>query len=131
MSRQDPVPRPAQPRPFTFDEAVAAVNNETYYIQDLHIKDVRGRDVYTVSTTVLHPAKQTSGHLHELDNELYEFIEGKGVMIVGKLAIFVQAGDFIFVEKTMFHKVINSSNSVDLTFRCYFTGKILRPHLGK
>lgn len=129
MSNEELVPR-NQPRPYTFSEAVTAKNNATYTIQDLHIKDTKGRDVYTVSTTVLHPAKQTSGHLHELDNELYEFIEGNGVMIVGKLAVFVAAGDFIYVEKTQFHKVINSSNSVDLIFRCYFTGKIQRPHLG-
>lgn len=125
------VPRAAGPRPFTFDEAITAIDNATYRIQDLHIKDSRGRDVFTISTTVLHPSMQTSGHLHELDNEIYEFIEGKGVMLVGKLAIFVEAGDFVYVEKTQFHKVINSSNSVDLTFRCYFNGKIQRPHLGK
>lgn len=131
MSSNEALVPKSQPRPFTFGEAVIAKNNETYRIQDLHIKDTKGRDVFTVSVTVLHPAKQTSGHLHELDNELYEFIEGRGVMIVGKLAIFVEAGDFVYVEKTQFHKVINDSNSVNLIFRCYFAGKIQRPHLGK
>jgi len=117
------------PRVFTFDEAKLKRNDKTYQITDLNIQNTKGRIVFTVSVTVLHPAMQTSGHMHGNETEVYEFVEGQGIMIVRKLSLFVKAGDFVFVDKGDFHKVINISKSSDLIFRCYMNGEIERPHL--
>lgn len=126
MSQIKKVPANPEPRAFTFDEARLIVNSPTYQITDLNIYDTRGRIVFTLSVTVLHGGKQTRGHAHEIDNEIYEFSSGQGIMMLGKLAINVQAGDLVYVEKTTFHKVINTSMASDLVFRCYFTGEINR-----
>lgn len=125
-------PSKAELRAFTFDEAKTVVDNDRYSIQDLNLYDSRGRVVFTLSVTVLHIGKQTKGHSHPQphENEVYEFIEGNGIMMIDTSALNVKAGDYIFVEAGRFHKVINISNASDLVFRCYFAGQIRRPHLG-
>ena len=126
----------ADMRCYTMDEANIVVDNETYRIQDLHMFDQRGRIVRTVSTTVLHRGKQTSGHINTIlrganvdETELYQFLEGTGIMMLDKLAIPVNAGDWVYIEKGRFHKVINTSNASDLIFVTFFNGEISRPHL--
>lgn len=123
-------------RAYTWEESELVVDNETYKIQDLHLYDQRGRIVRTISTTILHRRKQTSGHINTIlrganidETELYQFIEGTGIMLLDKLAINVNAGDWVYVEKGRFHKVINTSNASDLIFMTYFNGEISRPHL--
>jgi mannose-6-phosphate isomerase-like protein (cupin superfamily) len=114
-----------------FDEAIQVVDNAKYKIQDLNLVNTKGSIAFTVSITVLKPGQQTTGHTHQLNDEFYEFIEGEGFMMIGREAKAVKAGDFIVVERTNFHKVINVSNASALIFRCYFTGQIKRPHLIK
>lgn len=119
----------SQLRPFTFDEAQIVRNDDTYMIQDLNLYDRLGRIVFTISITILHVGKQTRGHTHPHDSEVYEFSEGTGWMLIGTEGINVKAGDCVLVEAGQFHKVINTSNASDLAFRCYFAGQIKRPHL--
>jgi mannose-6-phosphate isomerase-like protein (cupin superfamily) len=116
-------------RPVTMDEAKIIVDNDTYRITDLYLYDTRGRIVYTISTTILRIGRQTRGHAHPNDSEVYEFLEGEGIMMIDYTAINVKAGQIIFVEKTRTHKVINTSQASELIFRCYFAGEIRRPHL--
>ena len=116
-------------RPFTFDEVQTVRNDDTYRIEDLNLYDSQGRIIFTVSVTTLHIGKQTRGHTHPHESEIYEFVEGTGFMMIGSQAIAVKPGDFIFVEAGNFHKVVNMSNASDLIFRCYFAGQIRRPHL--
>jgi mannose-6-phosphate isomerase-like protein (cupin superfamily) len=111
------------------DEAKLVVDNETYQIRDLNLYDTRGKIMFTVSVTVLKTGKQTKGHSHIDTSEVYEFTEGSGLMLIDATAMTVTAGDYIFVERGRFHKVINISQASDLVFRCYFTGEIRRPHL--
>jgi mannose-6-phosphate isomerase-like protein (cupin superfamily) len=95
----------------------------------LNLYDSSGRIVFTISTTVLRSGQQTSGHEHANDSEVYEFVEGHGTMIVDNSTINIKSGDYVFVEKGKYHKVINLSKSCDLLFKCYFNGEIKRPHL--
>jgi oxalate decarboxylase/phosphoglucose isomerase-like protein (cupin superfamily) len=105
------------------------VDNEVYAIRDLNLYDSKGRIVFTISTTALRPGQQTFGHKHANDPEVYEFVEGNGRMILDNSTINVKSGDFVFVEESKYHKVINLSTSSDLVFKCYFYGEIRRPHL--
>ena len=104
------------------------VDNEVYTIRDLNLYDSKGRIVFTISTTILKPGQQTFGHKHA-NAEVYEFVEGYGTMILHNSTINVKSDDFVFVEESKFHKVMNLSAVSDLVFRCYFNGEIKRPHL--
>jgi mannose-6-phosphate isomerase-like protein (cupin superfamily) len=111
------------------DEAKTIVDNDTYQIRDLNLYDTRGKIMFTMSLTILKIGKQTKGHSHADNSEVYEFTEGSGLMLIDSTAVSVKAGDYIFVERGRFHKVINISQASDLIFRCYFAGEIRRPHL--
>ena len=110
------------------DEKIV-VDNEIYKIVDLNLYDSNGRIAFTISSTTLRAGQQTSGHKHAKESEVYEFIEGHGQMILDDTTVTVKPGDYIFVEESKYHKVINLSNSNDLMFKCYFNGEIRRPHL--
>jgi mannose-6-phosphate isomerase-like protein (cupin superfamily) len=113
---------------FSNSEAKTVVDNEIYAIRDLNLYDSKGRIVFTISTTVLRSGQQTFGHKHA-NPEVYEFVEGYGTMILDNSTINVKSGDYVFVEESNYHKVINLSKSSDLVFKCYFNGEIKRPHL--
>jgi mannose-6-phosphate isomerase-like protein (cupin superfamily) len=111
----------------TLDEAVVIVDNTTYNIADLELYDSQGVPRVTISKTVLHGGQQTRGHSHRDDDETYYFVDGDGIMLLNNTAVMVTAGDYIFVEKGVFHKMINTSKDGDLTFICQFPGKAARP----
>jgi mannose-6-phosphate isomerase-like protein (cupin superfamily) len=93
-------------------------------------KVVRESDVYTVidvsnlehltaSLTILHPGKETSGHSHEMADEVYFFLEGKGEIQVGQERYAVKKGDVILIPRGNFHKTFNHTKS-DIRFLCVF-----------
>ena len=49
-------------------------------------------DNLVVSKTILHPRKNTTGHNHPGQEEVYHFISGEGYMILGDETINVEAG---------------------------------------
>tara|TARA_R100000005_G_C4948251_1_gene169898 strand:+ start:421 stop:792 length:372 start_codon:yes stop_codon:yes gene_type:complete len=83
-----------------------------------------------VSKTTLHPGKETSGHNHSGQEEVYIFIRGSGKMVVGTNTYNVKAGDTILIPDGDFHKVWNISEHdsdfkypiCDLEFICVFDG---------
>ena len=82
----------------------------------------------TVSKTVLHAGMQTRGHTHRDDDELYYFVEGDGIMVLNNTSLMVTAGDYVFVERGVFHKMVNTSKGEgDLIFICQFPGRASRP----
>ena len=95
---------------------------------------VKSNDVYTVidntdltslvvSKTVLHPQKETTGHSHEGQEEVYQFVYGTGRIEVGQNKFDVSAGDVVLIPDGLFHKVWNVSLVEDLVFVCVFDGK--------
>lgn len=110
-------------------KARTVVDNDVYRIVDLNLYDSKGCIAFTISTTVLRSGQQTFGHNHANDSEVYEFVEGHGTIILDNITINVKSGDYVFVEKGKYHKVINLSKANDLVFKCYFNGEIKRPHL--
>jgi mannose-6-phosphate isomerase-like protein (cupin superfamily) len=110
-------------------EPITVVDNEIYRILDLNLYDSNGRIVFTISTTILKAGQETFGHKHSQDSEVYEFVEGHGVMVLDDITTHVKSGDYVYVEEGKFHKVINLSKSSNLVFKCYFSGEIKRPHL--
>ncbi|MEM7815628.1 MAG: cupin domain-containing protein [Candidatus Aenigmatarchaeota archaeon] len=94
------------------------------------VKPIRDTDVYSVhdlgflehlnvSMTILHKGKETSGHSHQNEEEVYLFLRGKGKMRLGEKFLDVKKGDVILVSKGLFHKVFNKGRG-DLVFFCVF-----------
>ena len=75
-----------------------------------------------LSQTILHVSQNTTGHYHEGQEEVYFFMYGKGMMIVGEEKFDVQSGDIVLIPDGLFHKVFNTGES-DLVFNCVFDGK--------
>ena len=93
-------------------------DNETYMVIDN--TDLEG---LVVSKTILHPGKETSGHRHAGQEEVYHFIHGCGEMKLDDYTFSVRAGDVVLIHDGVFHKVFNKSLTEDLTFLCVFDGK--------
>lgn len=99
---------------------------------------IRDTDVYvvednttlknlTLSKTILHPGKCTSGHSHPGLEEVYYFISGYGTMQLHDSKFPVQSGDIVLIPDGAFHKVFNqatwedeSDSKSDLVFICVF-----------
>ena len=76
-----------------------------------------------VSKTILHPGKNTTGHNHPGQEEVYHFVSGEGYMEVGDETISVSQGSIVLIPDGHFHKVWNTSEIEDLIFICVFDGK--------
>ena len=75
-----------------------------------------------LSSTRLNPGKQTTGHKHEGQEEVYLFVEGTGEMLLDDNRFSVKAGDTVLIEDGVFHRVYNTSNA-ELYFVCVFDGQ--------
>ena len=88
------------------------------------VKDNKFLNNLVLSSTRLNPGKQTSGHRHAGQEEVYIFVSGKGQMIVDGdeyKSFSVEAGDIVLIPDGAFHQVINNS-SEELYFVCVFDG---------
>ena len=74
-----------------------------------------------LSSTLLHPGKQTTGHEHQGQEEVYFFVAGSGEMLINEERFEVNSGDINLIENGEFHRVPNTSQS-DLYFVCVFDG---------
>ena len=95
-------------------------SNETY-----DVIDNTDLNNLVVSKTILHEGKETSGHNHKGQEEVYIFQEGSGAMIVGKDTFLVSKGSIVLIPDGAFHKVWNTSNykaNNPLIFICVFDG---------
>ena len=98
-------------------------SNETY-----NVIDNTSLNGLIVSKTELHSGKQTSGHNHTGQEEVYIFMKGEGKMVVGTNTYNVKAGDTVLIPDGDFHKVWNTTGYDitgygDLEFICVFDGK--------
>ena len=102
-------------------------SNETY-----DVIDNTNLEKLIVSKTVLHVGKETGGHNHSGQEEVYIFTKGHGKMIVGEETFIVRGagsnaeGSIILIPDGAFHKVWNTSpytsTNDDLEFICVFDG---------
>ena len=92
--------------------------NDTYVVVDN--TSLRG---LVVSKTILHPEKETGGHSHAGQEEVYQFVHGHGRMLVDQNMYDVRTGDVVLIPDGAFHKVFNDSKCEDLVFVCVFGGK--------
>ena len=75
-----------------------------------------------VSKTILHIGKNTTGHKHPGQEEVYHFISGEGYMELDEEILTVRPGSIVLIPDGAFHKVFNTGLE-DLVFVCVFDGK--------
>lgn len=92
-------------------------DNETYVL-----KDNKTLKNLVVSSTNLKPRQQTRGHSHAGQEEVYQFVSGKGSIQIGEEFFDVSPGDIFLIPDGAFHKVFNNSDE-HLYFVCVFDGK--------
>ena len=95
-------------------------SNETY-----DVIDNTNLNNLIVSKTILHEGKETSGHNHKGQEEVYIFTNGQGTMVVDDKEYDVKTGDIVLIPDGAFHKVFNTSNykaNNPLIFICVFDG---------
>lgn len=86
------------------------------------VKDNPFGNTLVLSSTHLFPGKETTGHKHVGQEEVYFFMHGVGKMQLDDEEIRVSKGAIVTIESGVFHKVINDSNDY-LYFVCVFDGK--------
>lgn len=94
-------------------------DDETYLI-----KDNKTLKNLVLSSTKLYRGQQTRGHRHPGQEEVYFFVQGHGLMIVGDETsepFNVNPGDIILIPDGAFHRVINDGE-MNLIFNCVFDG---------
>lgn len=89
-------------------------DNEIYKVYDLTtLQDLN------ISLTELNPNKSTTGHSHDVTDEVFVFIDGEGTVEVGSQTLEVKSGDLILVPRGNFHRVHNQGKT-NLSFWTIF-----------
>lgn len=101
-----------------FEVGGAVVKQDDRYV----VKDNNLLKNLILSSTRLNPGKQTTGHKHAGQEEVYLFMEGQGEMLLDERRFPVKAGDIVLIEDGVFHRVYNTSES-ELYFVCVFDGR--------
>jgi mannose-6-phosphate isomerase-like protein (cupin superfamily) len=90
-------------------------DNETYRLEDnTYLEHL------TLSSTYLKPGKQTNGHAHEFQEEIYIFTAGHGKMVIGATVHDAVQGDAFLIPMDTFHQVKNMSKLEPCAFTCVF-----------
>ena len=103
-----------------FDVGGNIIKDDDTYV----IKDNKTLTDLVLSSTKLHKGKQTRGHRHPGQEEVYFFVQGWGKMIVGEedsAPFDVSPGDIILIPDGAFHRVINDGE-MHMIFNCVFNG---------
>ena len=101
-----------------FDVGGEVVKQDERYV----VSDNRLLKNLILSSTRLNPGKETTGHSHAGQEEVYMFMEGTGEMLFDNNRFTVQAGDIVLIEDGVFHRVYNTSEQ-ELYFVCVFDGQ--------
>ena len=101
------------------------IGGDTIKDDDTYIvKDNKTLTTLVVSSTRLYRGKQTRGHRHPGQEEVYVFVQGFGKMIVGDEdtePFNVGPGSVVLIPDGAFHRVINDGDS-NMLFNCVFQG---------
>ena len=102
---------------FKLDDAKIAKQDVRYIVKDNNILNN-----LVVSTTELQPSRQTNGHCHAGQEEVYIFTQGSGRILIDDEITDVSAGDTVLIKDGAFHRVYNSGHDI-LKFMCVFDGR--------
>ena len=101
------------------EDSTIVKQNKTYTVID----NTELLNSLVVSKTILHPSKETTGHSHKGQEEVYYFVSGEGQIRIDENVWFIGPGDTVLIPDGAFHQVKNDSETEDLVFICVFNGK--------
>ena len=85
------------------------------------VKDNTTLKNLVLSSTHLKSKKETTGHNHSGQEEVYFFISGQGEMQLDDDKFSVEPGSIVLIKDGVFHKVYNTSDN-ELYFVCVLQG---------
>lgn len=91
---------------------VVRKSDEIYHIEDFECGSV------VLSVTYLHHGQSTKGHSHE-NVEAYYVAQGQGEMELGSTKRQLTAGDFVYVDCGVFHRVWNNGKQTLVLVCCW------------
>ena len=104
-----------------YEKATAYVTKDGSIIRELIHPSRHGPTVaMSLAEAVVPSGDETFLHLHHTFQEIYHFLEGEGVMTLGKETFPVKTGDSILIPAGMPHKVRNCGTG-PLRFLCCCT----------
>lgn len=113
------------------DNGIDIIDNDVYHIEDMELKDINGFVKLTISRTTLYPNKTTRGHAHQEADEEYYFKKGTGMLILQSpdfnKIYRIEPETYHYIDKGIFHMVVNLSNNEDLEFETRYPGPSSRP----
>ena len=98
------------------EDSTIIKQNKTYTVID----NTELLNNLVVSKTILHPTKETTGHSHKGQEEVYYFVNGNGTMELDDKTINVYPGDVVLIEDGVFHRVHAENHGC--YFVCVFDG---------
>jgi mannose-6-phosphate isomerase-like protein (cupin superfamily) len=102
---RDPDTDPRSLRAQTANNGTERVLRDTYYL----VKRENGPSLrLSCGHTTVYPNGTTTGHSHDDMEEIYFFISGEGIMVVGDDKFPVKAGDALYVPPGQFHTTIQT-----------------------
>ena len=90
-------------------------NDETYKLEDNNYLSN-----LTYSSTHLNANKNTKGHSHEKEEEVYIFTSGEALMQIDDQFHRAKSDDVFLIKAGQFHRVLNKSKTHSCTFTCIF-----------
>ena len=98
---------------YTIDDIGGEVvkDNETYLL-----KDNKTLNNLVLSSTLLNPFKQTTGHNHSGQEEVYFFVNGTGYMTVDEEKIDVKPGTVVLILMVLFIEFIMILQNLYISF---------------
>lgn len=79
------------------------VLRDTYYLIDREDRGKGPAKRLTCGFTIIYPTGSTTGHAHDDMEEIYYFIKGEGIMVVGDDEFEVKGGDACYVPPGQYH----------------------------
>lgn len=86
-------------------------------IRELMHPDTHGNRNQSFAEAVIEEGKSTGLHRHQVSEEIYHVVQGKGLMTLGDDQFPIQAGDTICIHPGVLHRVVNTANE-SLKFFC-------------
>ena len=65
---------------------------------------------YQIGVSIVYPKCKTGGHAHTDAEEIYNILEGNGLMVIDGSEYKIESGDVFIVTKGQKHTTINSGN---------------------
>lgn len=110
----------------SMEEAEDVYENKNYKVRDLYFVSKEGFVIWTHSVTNLKPGGQTRGHSHPAEVEKCYIVSGEAFIYLDGVSWRVKAGTYITIAKTVHHKVVNASESIECIFTSDYPGHLVR-----